>query len=707
MKKERRIQFHRKHRILSWLFVLAFFMLMIKSPELRVAYADEATTTAAGEAATEKSSDSDVKDASTNILKDEHGRIVFWEWKKVTTNNYLKLFERGNTHYYGGTFYPSMLVMHDSNMNPVGFISTYADKEHIFYGPKELTEAADFNRLGNGDQTKIDAIYKMLDEGSGKKGWLKVTQTFNKDISSYIVLDSDSQLLNDNKELFSQDSFITSGSSMGVLYMSPVNRGKNSNLMGESLGDYGIAVPRASMQIALSRGSAKGNSGDMSFNSIGQNPTTPDYFLVKPLDAADNRIVLRNKMEELTTVIQGGRGSQLSDDERDWVPKSNESSGQHNVGEKVDYSRDITFYGMYAYKGAEDTDKWVMLSDDGFGLLAVKNGYLLNLSVTVLGDMVDGGRTPKEAIAKMVKNFLSETNPAFCHVFSWYIGEPHVFASIKGEGGNAESGVGGTTTIGKGETLVLKDTSYIDASGNSVNSEGVVLPEGSRIVIEEGGVLSVQGNFINNGKIINKGGTIIIKDGGCISPYGVTKEGTIECCGAANGLGGALIIMPGGKLFSLVDDSRLDSVEKNPAMARVMKRGARQGEAALTMTGGSSLINYGTFVTNMTRLDNSSRLENRKNASAFLGFNRDSTTVLLYKSREYNKVSMEHIVRVPDQTRRNNSGILATEIYKNQDLNMKVETLKGTVYTESTANEQLSMPISIALKRANYEKPEY
>ena len=710
MKKGRKIEFQRKHRILSCFIVLAFFLLMTGLPNLGVVYADEATTTAAGtgtsEAGTEKTSDDESKEVTSNILKDEHGRIVFWEWTKVTTSNYMKLFKRGSSHFSTGTFYPSLLVMHDSNMNPTGFISTYADKDHIFFGPDEITPYSTFDRLGNGDRTKIDAIYKTLDEGTSIQNGFKLTETFKREASSYIVLDSDSQLLNDKKELFSQDSFITSGTSMGVLYFSPVNRGETSLLMGEYLGDNGIRVPRASMQIALSRASAKGNSGDMSYNSIGQNPSSADYFLSTPMDAADNHIILRDHMEELTTIMQGGRGSQLSDDERDWVPKSNES-GRHNVGEKVDYSNDITFFGMYAYKGEQNTDKWILLGDDGFSFLAVKNGYLLNLGISVFGNMFDGGLTPKEATAKMVKNYLSATNPSFNHVFSWYIGVPHVFAAVKGEGGDPVTGVGGTTTVGKDEMLILSDASYIDASGNKASSEGVVLPEGSKIVVEEGGVLSVHGNFINNGKIINKGGTIIIKDGGCISPYGTTNEGTIECYSSASGMAGAVIVMPGGKLFSLVDDSRLDIKEKNLAMARVMKGGFRQEDPALLLTGGSNLINYGLFVTNMTRMDNASKIENRKDGSSFVGYNRDSTTVLLYKCNMYNTVGVEHIKWVPDQKRRENSGILATEIYKNQNNNITVETLKGTLYKEPTSNLQLSLPITLLLKRANYVVPEY
>jgi hypothetical protein len=172
-------------------------------------------------------------------------------------------------------------------------------------------------------------------------------------------------------------------------------------------------------------------------------------------------------------------------------------------------------------------------------------------------------------------------------------------------------------------------------------------------------------------------------------------------------MAGAVIVMPGGKLFSLVDDSKLDIKEKNLAMARVMKGGFRQEDPALLLTGGSNLINYGLFVTNMTRMDNASKIENRKDGSSFVGYNRDSTTVLLYKCNMYNKVSVEHITWVPDQKRRENGGILATEIYKNQNYIITVETLKGTLYNEPTSNLRLSLPIDILLKRVNYVVPEY
>ena len=101
---------------------------------------------------------------TTNLLKDEHGRITFWEWNKVTTTNYLDLFKRKDGHFQNGSFYPSMLVMHDSEMNPTGFISTYADGDHIFYGPDTFAYTTSYQKLGNGDKDKINAIYNSLDE---------------------------------------------------------------------------------------------------------------------------------------------------------------------------------------------------------------------------------------------------------------------------------------------------------------------------------------------------------------------------------------------------------------------------------------------------------------------------------------------------------------------------------------------------------------
>ena len=694
MDKKRKIQLERRHRILSLSFAAAILLITAASSKIRDVYADGEATTGQS---TEKSTD-DGTDVTTNLLKDEHGRIVFWEWNKVTTKNYKDLFTRRETdHANLGNFHPSMLVMHDSNMNPVGFVSTYADKDHVFYGPDEIDWASNFEKLGGGDQTKIDAIYQTLNQNSAKR---KTTDTFDKKLNRYVLLDSDSKLLNDHKELFSQDKFFTSGTPMGVLYFSPVNRGATCNFVGYSLWEEDFYVPYATMQVALARGSAKGNSGDMSYNSIGQNPATPDEFLVHPADVNDTRFVMRDNPEELMArFLSFVPGSSLGPDDNTWIPKSNVSSTQIGYDSKTDYSHDIGFFGMYAYKGEKDTDKWLMMSDEGWSYVCVKDGYLLDLNMSYLnhGMVMDNKLT-------VAKNILSATDPSIYNVYTWYIGTPHVFASVKGTGGDPETGAGGTTTVGKGETLILKDTSYKDASGNDAKSEGVVLPEGSKIIIEDGGVLSIEGNFINNGQIINRGGTIIIKDGGCVSPFGITDEGTIECSAAESGQSGDIIVMPGGRLYALVDNSHIDL---NSAYDRkYFKGGTRPKPAAMTLTGGSSLINYGTLVTNYAKMDSSAKLENRKDALAFIGFNRTDTGALLYNSK-VTKSKIDNIGPINGSLVLDKAGIRPIFVTTTVGDHSSISGEKGTVLTENTATLVFGIPEDSATVGAVYKRPEY
>ena len=704
--RKKKLQLHKKHGFLAMLTASAFLLTTVAAFEYRDVFADGDTTTASTEnsteKSTEKSTDDGSKDVTTNLLKDEHGRITFWEWNKVTTTNYLDLFKRKDGHFQNGSFYPSMLVMHDSEMNPTGFISTYADGDHIFYGPDTFAYTTSYQKLGNGDKDKINAIYNSLDERTTVGP--KATQAFKKATSYYVMLDSDSTLLNDHKEVFETDKFYTSGTPMGVLNLSPVNRGEAHNFMGRGFYDDGVSVPYTEVQIALARGSAKGNSGDMYYNSIGQTEGVTDVFLVRPEDSSRDEILIRDRLEPLTTRFHSysvvldpteEEGDPL--DQRHYIPADNESAKMYSPDEKVDFSHDISFYGLYAYKGEKDTDKWIIWGPEGFSFLGVKNGYLLNLSIGYF----QVGTTESKP---MLYRYLSATDPSINNVFTWYIGTPHVFASIKGSGGDKVTGEGGTTTVGKGETLILKDTDYIDADGNNTKAEGVVLPEKSKIVIEEGGVLSIEGNFINNGQIINKGGTIIIKDGGTVSPFGITDEGTIECSTAASGQTGDIIVMPGGKLYALVNDSNIEFVSY--ADRKYVKGAAKTKPAALTLTGGCSLINYGTFVTNYTKMDGASKIENRKDAIAFVGYNRKDTSVLLHYSK-VTKSGIDSLVPLEGSEKQSMGGIQSVYVTKNYDGRSTTVREKGTVLTDSTATLVSSIPSDIAAVNANYKTPEY
>ena len=715
MKDRNHLRLYQKHRILAMLLAAAVLLLSIYFIQDSFVYADgeknTGSSTEGSTGSTEASEGEEASDITSNLLKDDHGRIVFWEWTKVTPANYKQHFrwkdEDGNYRPY----YASMLVMHNSNLEPVGFISTYDDKDHIFYGEDMFQWTTNYNYLGDKDPEKLQAIYKSINEGKGNLGH-NATEMFDYKVHYYIKLDEESKSLNANKEVFSQDRFYTAGTSMGVPYFSPVNRGLQNDFFEERIKSDGYE--HATMQIALARASSKGNSADMSYNSIGKNLNgNMNTFLTAGYDMGSIGFRLRDHEEGLTVYRRIGP---ISDEDREkdddtrmdethYQAKDNKSTFPSFGTENVDFSNDISFFGLYPFLGDSAGDKWVMLSEEnGFTFLAEKNGYLVNLSFAYLltqKQITDSYATVgvpdrAENATRLIKSLLSAKDSSVNHIFSWYIGKPHVFASLKGEGGDPVSGAGGTTKVGKGETMILKDTSYLDVDGNEAKSEGVVLPEGSKIEIEEGGVLSIEGNFINNGTIINKGGTIVIKEEGCVSPFGVTNESRIECSKAENGQGGNIIVMPGGRLYCLGSDAQFGA-------EGVPLSGLKPN---LLLTGGSSLINYGTFVTTLTKMDSSSKIENRKDAVAFLGYNREDTGVLLYYSA-VGKNSIKGIVPLTGRKVYFGGIHEISLVLLNSRGGLTYQTSKGTVYTEPTATLNYTDSEKDLASGADYITPEY
>ena len=99
--------------------IMAFSMLYGMSSKVYATSSSEETA----EGSTEEYEE-DVNSAA-KVLKDTHGRIVLWKWEKVTQSNVGDLINDDRYH-------PSMLVRMDKNGKYKGFISTFADKQHIF-----------------------------------------------------------------------------------------------------------------------------------------------------------------------------------------------------------------------------------------------------------------------------------------------------------------------------------------------------------------------------------------------------------------------------------------------------------------------------------------------------------------------------------------------------------------------------------------------
>ena len=132
-------------------------------------------------------------------------------------------------------------------------------------------------------------------------------------------------------------------------------------------------------------------------------------------------------------------------------------------------------------------------------------------------------------------------------------------------------------TIGKGATY-------------SIDGQ-VILNKGVTITVEDGGVLSIDKDLLNNGKIIvKKGGTLIVNEGGSIIPYSTNPDGNITIDG------GSLIIMDDASVI-------LD-----------------KGEGTLMARNGATVINYGVLmVSNLVELRNNSCLINKDTGHIILG----------------------------------------------------------------------------------------
>lgn len=134
--------------------------------------------------------------------------------------------------------------------------------------------------------------------------------------------------------------------------------------------------------------------------------------------------------------------------------------------------------------------------------------------------------------------------------------------------------------------------SFTIGKGASYSIDGkVILNKGVTITVEDGGVLTVDKDLLNNGQIIVKeGGVLIVNEGGCIMPYSETPDGSITIDG------GNMIIMEDA---SVVMD---------------------KGEGALMVRNGATIINYGVLmVSRMLELRNNSCLMNKETGHIIFG----------------------------------------------------------------------------------------
>ena len=172
--------------------------------------------------------------------------------------------------------------------------------------------------------------------------------------------------------------------------------------------------------------------------------------------------------------------------------------------------------------------------------------------------------------------------------YSTYRGTEMHFSTIEGD-----------TTVSENQVFNITGGKYVDANGKEKETQGVMIMNGSKLVID-GGIVSVKGKLINNGTIeLKNGGTLIVQDGGSISPFcpghGADKNG----CGTIKSTGGDIIIEKGGALYAGMCDDKCNQVP-------------------FYMDNSSMILNCGLLVYGTLRMGDGSRLECR-NGSKTIG----------------------------------------------------------------------------------------
>lgn len=122
--------------------------------------------------------------------------------------------------------------------------------------------------------------------------------------------------------------------------------------------------------------------------------------------------------------------------------------------------------------------------------------------------------------------------------------------------------------------------------------------DGTKLIIEDGAVMNVCGNFYYNGEIEVKG-TLIVQDGGVMIPFSPLKAGgkiTLKD-------GGTIIVKPKGRLLAGLGKGQLNSTEHG-----------------LVYVQSGNIINYGLTDICRIKMDKEAVIENHSGGRMFLGY---------------------------------------------------------------------------------------
>ena len=621
--------------------------------------------------------------ATDNVLKEQDGVVIVWEWNRIDNNYSIKDFL---TESYANPT-PVLIVPYDpASGKTLGQpVSLYADSDHmkVFdsnYANQPTPEFNNSNRmvaLGvdawySNDPRRYEADRKIMSiMAYDKCSVLSANDMRNTVINNYaksrpdatsIILKTD----NDNDVISYYDlqgsKFYTGGTCRGCLWFTNTNaRAFRDNLGGyttDIICTLSQAEAKEKMSAALKHESifqvlkyfdkdkakapVDSEDGYTIAGTVSNDKLVYDYklggdFCNLFLEDSGRNVgnVYSTFLGALTTGNGPDKGFQTrvhfgAQNSKGFLPVSiygynyakRLSTGKESIG--------IDGFGVKASTTGIPSGATFLVYDNG--LLYGDNTYAGTFTYTVTGTVdfifeIDVTSETNTVTVNMdqamntQRNMANEKGGCFTNQYAMYYGKEYIFTAFKGETNEISADGRPTTVIS--EIRTVGGTTYEDENGGVITTEGEMLCEGSTIEIPEGSILSVDGNFINNGKIVINGGTLIVKDGGTISQLGETNEGCIICGQGESGEAGQIIVMPGGKLLctSYVSaESMLNVVHKIKDDVDIDKKLSKiTMQPGLIMNAGSSLVNYGEVYCSAITLDSRAVLEEKKGSILEVG----------------------------------------------------------------------------------------
>lgn len=176
--------------------------------------------------------------------------------------------------------------------------------------------------------------------------------------------------------------------------------------------------------------------------------------------------------------------------------------------------------------------------------------------------------------------------------YKWFIGTKLRYSAITQN-----------VTVGSGQVLSISASNYVSTEGKAESQHGVILTGGNTITVEKGGILSVSGDFINNGTIVNNGGTILVQKGGNIYPFLQGDNSATLGCGTIKCNSGEIIIEEGGAIYAGMNCALSEDKVKRQADFR--------------LDNSATVVNYGLLCVGQVTMGKSAVIENRANGMIY------------------------------------------------------------------------------------------